>query len=517
MLQPVYIVAFTGHRSADTPGRSPKELEACRPLIEKALKDLRNQIASVQGQLHLIASVAEGADTIALETAKELGIPIHILLPLPREQFQEDFDDRADTWPSSLSLIDYAERGENHSTLRLADSTLTRPECYAETNEQMLSSADALIALWNEEPAQGTGGTAQVWKAAEARKLARIHINPATQSVNCSDLDKLATPSDPSQSLFNSLAPHFPDLNTESKSANSSHSEICHQAMDEMANSAGHSSRSGTRISILLHGTASVLAAAAVSYALATGLSDLTKTILISVSVLEFFLILAAEIIHRSHHRSHTGEKWIQFRFAAELLRPYHLIHQHLDPFRPLIQLHYPQWRRLILSIVLVEPRQQIRDLEAAKQDYLSKRIIDQIKYFKEEQMKAAPKAKRIYRCMRLTSQSALIIVLIATIYKITHFPAPLIPVWTLEWILYLLPIALPLLAGILLALRQSLDIARRKLRYKHMENFLLQQKQKIAHSHTLHTFQSHVAKTEDTLLDELKEFQIAQSIGLEH
>ena len=37
MLKPVYLVAFSGHRPADSPGRSNSDLIAVAPRIEKAL------------------------------------------------------------------------------------------------------------------------------------------------------------------------------------------------------------------------------------------------------------------------------------------------------------------------------------------------------------------------------------------------------------------------------------------------------------------------------------------------
>ncbi|GAA5494990.1 hypothetical protein Rhal01_01159 [Rubritalea halochordaticola] len=191
MTHPIYIVAFTGHRSSTAPGRSREELEKCRPLIREAILHVQSAVAKLGGSIQLMASAAEGADTIALEVARDLKIPIHIILPLPIEQFAEDFRDRRQTWEATKNLIDFAKSGTNQSSLSFAKSQHIRPDCYSATNNQILASADALIALWNEEPAQGSGGTAQLWQSAADKRIARIHINPTKLNSTCLDFDRI--------------------------------------------------------------------------------------------------------------------------------------------------------------------------------------------------------------------------------------------------------------------------------------------------------------------------------------
>ena len=77
MVRPVFIIAFTGHRTSDAVGRSRAELEGTRDLVRVALSDMRERAQRVGGEVHLFCSAAEGADVISGEVALELSL-IHI-------------------------------------------------------------------------------------------------------------------------------------------------------------------------------------------------------------------------------------------------------------------------------------------------------------------------------------------------------------------------------------------------------------------------------------------------------
>ncbi len=44
------------------------------------------------GIVYGVCSVAEGADLLFAESCVQLGIPLRVLLPLPKEEFLRDFD-----------------------------------------------------------------------------------------------------------------------------------------------------------------------------------------------------------------------------------------------------------------------------------------------------------------------------------------------------------------------------------------------------------------------------------------
>ena len=61
------------------------------PALAQALGTLKQQATDAGGQDELHASVAEGTDTLCVETARLLTIPVHLLLPLPEKKFENDF------------------------------------------------------------------------------------------------------------------------------------------------------------------------------------------------------------------------------------------------------------------------------------------------------------------------------------------------------------------------------------------------------------------------------------------
>jgi hypothetical protein len=72
-----------------------------------------------------------------------------------------------------------------------------------------------------------------------------------------------------------------------------------------------------------------------------------------------------------------------------------------------------------------------------------------------------------------------------------------------------LLPIALPLLAGVASGIRQALDAGRRKERYPEMAARLTALRTHLTGLETRATIAHTVSQTEEILLDELREWQL--------
>lgn len=191
MIRPVFIVTFTGHRSCGILGRSRADLEGVRDLVKVAFEDLRERAEQVGGEIQLFCSVAEGADVIAGEVAREMGISLHVILPLVEEAFREDFEGRLDQWPRSEALIRGAEDTPGCS-VRVVKAASERPDCYVDTNAEMLEVADALVAVSTEMEAGAVGGAGHVCDLAKKRRLPLVVINPVDREVTDSDLERFA-------------------------------------------------------------------------------------------------------------------------------------------------------------------------------------------------------------------------------------------------------------------------------------------------------------------------------------
>ena len=183
MIHPIWIVAFSGHRPSNGHGRSQAELAACRPRIEATLQQLMAKAKNAGGSIELLISAAAGADIETAEVAGDLGIPIYIILPKPVSDFRQDFEGELESyWPRAQQLIVAANAPSGDGSFRIANGRGTSPECYHDTNIQMIRSADVAMVVWNGEPAAGLGGTQEFVEEAVRKKIPVAIINPAQNS-----------------------------------------------------------------------------------------------------------------------------------------------------------------------------------------------------------------------------------------------------------------------------------------------------------------------------------------------
>jgi len=109
------------------------------------------------------------------ETCIELNLPIRVFLPVPREQFREDFDEPA--WARAESVFKSALSVE----VTGAGEKLT--ERYYECGIETVQQSQLLIALWDGEPSQGLGGTADMVHFAREQGRPVVWIHSATGAV----------------------------------------------------------------------------------------------------------------------------------------------------------------------------------------------------------------------------------------------------------------------------------------------------------------------------------------------
>ncbi len=120
----------------------------------------------------LATSLAEGADVVVAEAALECGMQITACLPFPAEIYARDFE--PDRWIASERLI-----GRCESVLELGEQLGGSATAYEAAGRLVMSQSDILIAVWDGDPAQGPGGTAQIVAEAIAMHLPVIHVDPA--------------------------------------------------------------------------------------------------------------------------------------------------------------------------------------------------------------------------------------------------------------------------------------------------------------------------------------------------
>ncbi len=122
-----------------------------------------------------VASAAAGGDLLFAETCAELHVPIRVLLPVPREQFRNDFDEAS--WARAESVFKYA------LSVEVTGAGEELKERYYECGIETVQQSQLLIALWDGAPSQGLGGTADMVHFAKEQGRPVIWIHSATGEV----------------------------------------------------------------------------------------------------------------------------------------------------------------------------------------------------------------------------------------------------------------------------------------------------------------------------------------------
>jgi hypothetical protein len=174
-------VGITGHRHLDDP-------EALIPAIREAVQLIRGLLpehTSSEVAVVAVSSLAEGADRlVAREVLAVPGSRLEAILPVPRSAYVRDFRD-AESKREFRRLLELA------SQVRQAPGHPTREEAYEWAGRRVVDRCDALIAVWDGQPAKGRGGTAEIVQYAANRgvPLAWVHTSGKPHVTALSDGD----------------------------------------------------------------------------------------------------------------------------------------------------------------------------------------------------------------------------------------------------------------------------------------------------------------------------------------
>jgi hypothetical protein len=174
---------FTGHMTdlpeRDTP-RFPPRLESAARAAIAAKIDVLKSAAETRG----FASGARGGDILFHEECRSRGIATEVVLPFAPEEFIDTSvdDKRGPHWASRFWKLWNGTPTEQRAVLGLSP---TDDEAYALCNTELRKRAQAyglvrLIALWDEKPGGGAGGTEHmVGEVKKMHQSALAIINPS--------------------------------------------------------------------------------------------------------------------------------------------------------------------------------------------------------------------------------------------------------------------------------------------------------------------------------------------------
>ncbi len=163
-----YRIGITGHRRMDA-----------RQLDEAAVREaVRGHIAALAQDVRparpvLYTALATGADSLAAEAARSLGVPFIAVLPIPFEAARADYEAVPNGVARFLDLIADAER-VIELPLLFGDLTDIAPDGeggsaerdrqYALAGGYIARRAQTMIAVWDGQPPRGFGGTGTIVK-----------------------------------------------------------------------------------------------------------------------------------------------------------------------------------------------------------------------------------------------------------------------------------------------------------------------------------------------------------------
>lgn len=456
----IWILGFAGHRSLPDP-------LAAAGSIRTALERLRSQI---DGELIGRCSAASGADLLFLEACRDLGISYGVVLPFSEERFRQDFQSDAE-WARAKSLMNAA------AAVEIAPGHTEAPEAYHLAAREVLDISDAMIFVWDGQPARGLGGTAESVQDARDRKLPYQIIDAETG---------LTGPFETARP-FPWLDPMFRELPA------AANLEELFQALDRRALLSAPKSRMLAAGSITLNQAAILVSGVLVAFNLGVAAAPVVK----------YLLVVAASILPWIGARTRVRERWMQDRLHAELLRSLLASHGFSSPLRPfaaeLFQSEAPFLRSLAWKLV-----GRAGPWEEEKSDYLHERLEGQIRYLDSKSRLAARRLSQLMRLFKFSSIGALVLGAAAIIHGVSGGKAPFV---ISSVFLHFLPTVLPAVAAWSLAMIALFEHKRRAGLYSQMVRRLEIQRTELTSARSAVTAAAVVAACERLLITELWEW----------
>ena len=170
-------IVFTGHRIDDPGRKKPRFPQSSERIAANAIeREIRVILKQFNGSVVGIAGGASGGDILFHECCKKLGVQSQVFLALPKRAFIR----QSVTVPGTPGWVQRFEVIIGGSELKILtqdpDATVNqeRISIWERNNQWILDAALAngganatLIALWNGEQGDGSGGTQHMVKQAE--------------------------------------------------------------------------------------------------------------------------------------------------------------------------------------------------------------------------------------------------------------------------------------------------------------------------------------------------------------
>ena len=456
----VWIIGFAGHRRIVDP-------VAVKASILTALREFRD---GVDGQLTGRSSAAAGADLIFLETCRELGLAYSVVLPFPEERFREDFDDEAE-WAKAKAVIDGA------ANVEIAPGNEVAPAAYHLAAREILDVCDAMLFLWDGQPARGSGGTAESVTEARERGVPYRIIDAETARMGALE-SRVPLPW---RDEVIAKLPAVPGI------------ERLFAELDRRAVRGAPRSRWFAAGSITLNQCATVIAGVLAVFGPGADMA----------AVVKFGIVVLAACLPWVGARFRINNQWVDDRLRAELLRSLMVSHAFAPQLRPFAADLFHDDAAFLRSAAwqMIGERES---WEAERDNYLKQRLDGQIGYLASKGELAAQRLKVFQTAFRIASTGAMLFGAAAIFKGVFKWQ---VPAAVDRVLLAFLPVVLPAIAAWCLAMIPLFEHKRRAGLYRQMVERLNEKRAELAEAKCFTTGAHVVASCERLLLTELWEW----------
>lgn len=173
-------IGVTGHRPNQFPASGQDRVRAALPA---AFAQLRSAVEANRGggaggfepssaTLTVVSALAEGADRIVAAAGLVAGFDLAVILPFAAEEYERDFVSEESKAEFRALLVRAGQ------ITVLAGQRAAGEDAYYRAGIVVLDESDAIIAVWDGEPAHGNGGTAAIVQEALRRALPVLRFKP---------------------------------------------------------------------------------------------------------------------------------------------------------------------------------------------------------------------------------------------------------------------------------------------------------------------------------------------------
>jgi hypothetical protein len=185
---PCLRIGVTGHRPG--PKLSPEQAVAMRRTVDGLLAGVAKAAEEVlardgwafgadKPKLSIVSALAEGADRIVAEAGLAAGYAMSAVLPFHRAEYRNDFE----TAESKAEFDGLLARAS--AVFELDNGRVHADRAYESAGVLMLANTDLIVAVWDQQPAAGIGGTAMIVERALAEDIPVVVVDPSAPDAPC--------------------------------------------------------------------------------------------------------------------------------------------------------------------------------------------------------------------------------------------------------------------------------------------------------------------------------------------